>query len=353
MSDVWRGRRVLVTGHTGFKGSWLSLWLSQLGATVYGLALEPDTEPHLFGQLRLDELVDHAVCDIRDEERVKRRLEMTDPEIVFHLAAQPLVLDGYKDPLATWRTNVEGSVHLLEALRTRDRPCAVVMVTTDKVYENRETKSPYRENDRLGTGGGDPYSASKVAMEVAVASWRDSFFSASGRKIRMAAARAGNVLGGGDWAADRLLPDIVRSLSAGKPVMLRNPEAIRPWQHVLECLGGYLHLAERLLAAGDPRYETAWNFGPEPAERRTVREVVEEVFRHWPGEWQDISSPGRPHEAHSLTLSIERSRAELDFNPRWNFAETVSRTVDWYRQVADGGDAREVSLGQIESYDNI
>ncbi|WP_217358744.1 CDP-glucose 4,6-dehydratase [Thalassococcus sp. S3] len=347
MTGFWAGKRVLVTGHTGFKGSWLSLWLRHLGAKVYGLALAPDTQPSLFEQLSLEGDLDHRIGDIRDTTLVAARVAEADPDIVFHLAAQPLVLASYRDPLTTWATNVMGSAHVLEALRPRSKVCAVVMVTTDKVYQNHEWHHPYRETDPLG--GHDPYSASKAAMEIAVDSWRKSFLGTES-PVRVASARAGNVIGGGDWAANRLLPDIMRALAKGAPIAVRNPGAVRPWQHVLEPLAGYLKLAEHLWNDADPGLQDCFNFGPEARDIRSAEALVNAVLHHWPGTWDDRSDPNAPHEAGLLSLSVEKARAVLNVAPRWDFDRTVKHTVQWYRDVADGAQARDVSLSQIEAF---
>jgi CDP-glucose 4,6-dehydratase len=265
------------------------------------------------------------------------------PEIVFHLAAQPLVLASYDDPLSTWATNVMGSAHLMQALRMLDAPCSAVMVTTDKVYENREWRHPYRETDRLG--GHDPYSASKAAMEIAVASWRRSFCGAGG--LRLATARAGNVIGGGDWAADRIVPDIVRALSAGQPVGVRNPGAVRPFQHVLEPLSGYLRLAAALHQG---RASDSYNFGPEPSDIMDVRGLVEAALTHWPGRWEDRSDPQARHEAGLLSLGIESARADLEYAPRWNADRAIAETIRWYRAIMDGAGAADLTQDQIASF---
>lgn len=340
----WSGKRVLVTGHTGFKGGWLSLWLSELGASVSGLALEPDTEPALFDQLGLASRLDHRIGDIRDCGLVQSLVSEVAPDIVLHLAAQPLVLASYDDPVDTWSTNVMGSVHVLQALRTLGRPCAAVMVTTDKVYENRDWVHPYREGDPLG--GHDPYSASKAAMEMAVTSWRRSF-PGDGR-LRIATARAGNVIGGGDWAANRIFPDLARALAAGLDLKVRNPASVRPWQHVLEPLAGYLRLA-RALYLGEPVAAT-YNFGPEPGDLACVGDLVDMALGHWPGHWSDVSAPGAPHEAARLSLGIEAARADLGYVPRWALSEAVARTVSWYRDVHAGESAAEITLAQIRAF---
>jgi len=343
---IWMGRRVLVTGHTGFKGSWLSSLLLLRGAKVFGLALAPDTQPALFEQLGLQPQLGQLMGDIRDPALVSGLVREVRPEVVFHLAAQPLVRRSYRDPLETWSTNVMGTAHVLDALRDWRDPCAVVVVTTDKVYENREWEQLYREDDRLG--GHDPYSASKAGAELVVDSYRRSYFSDG--PVRLATARAGNVIGGGDWAQDRILPDLARTRAAGEALGVRNAFAVRPWQHVLDPLAGYLLLAERLLA-GDPRAQTAFNFGPEAADQRSVGELVEAAGLHWPGRWEDRSDHSAPHEAGRLMLSIERSRQLLGWTPRWNFARAVCETVSWYKDVAAGVDPRARTQAQIAAFE--
>ncbi len=342
--SIWAGKRVLITGHTGFKGSWLSLWLSELGAEVFGLALEPDTTPALFDQLGLAARMDHQIGDIRDVAVLAARVAEVRPDAVFHLAAQPLVLASYDDPLLTWDTNVMGTAHMLQALRGLDRPCAAVMITTDKVYENREWVHPYRESDRLG--GHDPYSASKAACELVINSYRDSFFAHS--PVRIVSARAGNVIGGGDWAQNRILPDIARALAQGQVIPVRNPAARRPWQHVLEPLSGYLRLAGAMLAGQD--LLKSYNFGPEIKDVRPVVDLVTASLTHWPGTWQDQSDPNARHEAGLLSLDIENARADLGYAPRWEFADSVERTINWYRAVSEGASARDTTLAQIHAF---
>ncbi|UPH91375.1 CDP-glucose 4,6-dehydratase [Synechococcus sp. NB0720_010] len=353
--EFWAGRRVLLTGHTGFKGSWLSLWLLQLGAEVWGYALQPEPGRSLFSELGLDQgQLHHRLGDLRDLEALQQAVQEAQPEVVLHLAAQPLVRRSYRDPLGTWATNVQGSLHLLEALKPLQHPCAVVIVTTDKVYANREWDYGYREDDRLG--GHDPYSASKAAAELAIASWRASFCGPGGYQtphLVIATARAGNVLGGGDWAEDRIVPDAMRSLAGGEAIPVRSPQATRPWQHVLEPLGGYLLLAERLAAAGGGPghpYADAFNFGPVLEANRPVRELVEAALKHWPGEWQDLSDPAAPHEAGRLHLQIDKAHNQLGWRPRWDFATTVGRTVAWYRAVHEGASALDCCLADLEAY---
>ena len=354
----WRGRRVLVTGHTGFKGSWLWLWLLSLGAEVWGYALTPEPGRSLFRDLGLDQepgpadwgQLHHYLGDVRDLKGLQNLVAEAQPQVVLHLAAQPLVRRSYRDPLGTWATNVQGSLHLLEALRSLDHPCAVVMVTTDKVYVNQEWDYGYREEDRLG--GHDPYSASKAAAELAIASWRASFCGAGAHQtpyLSIATARAGNVIGGGDWAEERILPDAMRSLDAGEPIPVRRPEATRPWQHVLEPLGGYLLLAEKL-AEGGATYADAFNFGPSLEANRSVRELVETALAHWPGSWLDVSDPTAPHEAGRLHLQIDKAHHQLGWQPLLPFATTVQRTVAWYRAVHEGAKPLECCLADLHSY---
>jgi CDP-glucose 4,6-dehydratase len=353
-SSFWVSRRVLVTGHTGFKGSWLSLWLLRHGAEVWGYSLDPESSRSLFTGLGLDQgQLHHRVGDLRDMEAFQQVVEEAQPEVVLHLAAQPLVRRSYRDPLRTWATNVQGSLHVLQALKPLQHHCAVVMVTTDKVYANREWDYGYREEDRLG--GHDPYSASKAAAELAIASWRSSFCGSDSHQtpyLAIATARAGNVIGGGDWAEDRIVPDAMRALAAGEPIRVRSPQATRPWQHVLEPLGGYLLLAEHLYDQGST-YASAFNFGPALESNRSVRELVEAALLHWPGQWQDLSDPEAPHEAGRLHLQIDKAHHQLGWRPRWDFATTVARTVGWYRAVQEGGSNLDCCLADLEAYADL
>jgi len=354
-ASFWQGRRVLLTGHTGFKGSWLLLWLQQLGAQVWTIALEPEVEPNLFRQLAelrpAGEGWHHQIGDLADLEALKALALRAQPEVVLHLAAQPLVRRSYENPLGTWATNLMGSLHLLEALKTLQHLCAVVMVTTDKVYENREWAYGYREPDRLG--GHDPYSASKAGAEIAIASWRSSFCGEASHQsphLRIATARAGNVIGGGDWAADRIVPDAMRSLLRNKPIPVRNPAATRPWQHVIEPLAGYLRLAEVLVTDPDPPCEP-FNFGPSLASNRTVGELVNTILEYWPGQWLNQSDPSTPHEANLLHLQIDKAHQRLGWEPRWDFYTTVKRTVSWYREQLVGASALEMCLSDLRAYE--
>ncbi|MFM1798190.1 MAG: hypothetical protein RLZZ117_468 [Cyanobacteriota bacterium] len=338
--NFWRGRTVLLTGHTGFKGSWLAFWLLELGADLTGIALPPEPGPSLFEQLGLAKRLHHCIADLRDGALVRRLVAQCQPEVVLHLAAQPLVRRSYAEPLLTWETNVMGTLHLLEALRPLKQSCTAVMITTDKVYRNKEWLYGYREIDPLG--GHDPYSSSKAAAEIAIGSWRSSFCGSlpyQTSQLRIASARAGNVIGGGDWASDRIVPDAMRALAKGDAIGVRNPAATRPWQHVLEPLGGYLRLAERL--SEDPSLASAYNFGPQLEANRSVRELVEQVLRHWPGRWEDQRDPQAPHEANLLHLVIDKAHHELDWAPRWDFATTVERTVNWYRRLLVSGSSSE------------
>ena len=354
---AYEGKRVLLTGHTGFKGSWLALWLSELGAEVTGYALAPDTRPSLFEVAGVQKLLRHVVADVRDGERLEAVVAEARPEIAFHMAAQPLVRLSYEQPVETVETNVLGTAHLLEAIRAAGRPCAVVVVTSDKCYENRERLHGYREDEPMG--GHDVYSMSKGAAELLVSSWRRSFFDPArlaAHGVAIASARAGNVVGGGDWARDRIVPDAIQALSAGEPVPVRNPAAVRPWQHVLEPLGGYLLLGARLSApaAEAAPFCEAWNFGPRFEDARPVREVVEALIATWgSGRWEDRHDPQAPHEAGVLRLAIDKAQARLGWGPRWRFAETFRRTAEWYRAFHQGAGAAalaDLCRGQVRDY---
>jgi len=344
----YAGKRVLVTGHTGFKGGWLSLWLQELGAEVTGLALPPETSPNLHQVIQPGTFAAEFDTDIRDAAALQRDLKSAAPDFIFHLAAQSLVRRSYAEPGETMRTNVLGTVNLLEAVRQLGRPVPVLIVTTDKCYENHGWDHGYRETDALG--GHDVYSASKAACEIAVAAWRRSFFQPDANLGNLATARAGNVIGGGDYAADRIVPDCVRSLARGEPIRVRNPRATRPWQHVLDCLSGYLWLGAKLAAAPkNSPLAGAFNFGPSLQANRDVRALVEEFLRHWPGRWVDASDPGAPHEAGRLHLAIDKAAAQLGWQPTWEFADAVRHTAAWYRQRHEQGDApmRQFSRSQI------
>ena len=356
LADSFKGRSVFLTGHTGFKGSWLSLWLHRLGATVTGYSLAPPTEPsHFVASGVQDALAEHLHGDVRDADRLLAALKTSRPDVVLHLAAQALVQESYVQPRETFDVNIMGTLNLLECLRALRRPCAVVVVTSDKCYENREQVWGYRENDPLG--GFDPYSASKGAAEIVVGSYRRSFFDPAKIKehgIRLATVRAGNVIGGGDWARDRIVADAVKSLAAGRPVPVRNPAAVRPWQHVLEPLSGYLTIAARLLESDDPQWCSAWNFGPPIGEEVSVRQLVGQLCQSWGGgQWTDCSDPQAPHEAGILRLSIDKATWALGWRPRWNVEQAVGRTVGWYRKFYAGQrPMREASEEDIAAYED-
>lgn len=354
--DIYRGRRVLITGHTGFKGSWLAEWLLSLGANVHGVALPPPTQPALYDELALTSRLHHHHADIRDASLMARIVDEVAPEFVFHLAAQSLVRLSYDQPLETYATNVMGTAHVLEAARLAGRPCTVLAVTTDKCYENKEWVHSYREEDPMG--GHDPYSSSKGAAEILIASYRRSYFSAPSSPVRVASARAGNVIGGGDWARDRIVPDSIRALQAGESIPVRNKVSTRPWQHVLEPLSGYLHLAASLqqAAAGQETsrlraLSAGFNFGPGLTSNRTVADLVQEMLKHWPGSWSDQSDPAAVHEATLLNLATDKAFHHLQWQPVWNFEQTLQHTVSWYRSVTtDPTSATTQTRGQIDSY---
>ena len=357
--DCYRGKRVFVTGHTGFKGSWLCEWLLSLGAEVHGFALEPPTDPALFDQLGLAErIASHTIGDIRDRETLAKAVAAADPDFVFHLAAQPLVRLSYREPVETFDTNVMGTVNLLDAVRQhartldeRRKTCSVVCITTDKVYENNESERAYKETDPFG--GYDPYSASKGACEIAIASYRRSFFNDPANPVWVASARAGNVIGGGDWALDRIVPDCMRALDRGETIPVRNKVSTRPWQHVLEPLGGYLTLGAALATRTRfADYASGFNFGPDPSANRTVKDLVAEILRHREGTWEDRSDPKAVHEAGLLNLDITKAREVLGWTPRWNFETTIAKTVEWYVSAVSGGDVAELTRRQIREYAN-
>jgi CDP-glucose 4,6-dehydratase len=381
-------KKVWLSGHTGFKGSWLAAWLLELGARVHGFSLEPPTTPSLFEQLGLASEVEHEIGDIRDRNALGKSILSARPDYVFHLAAQPLVRLSYQEPVATYETNVMGTVHVLEALRSLRQPCAAVFVTTDKCYLNLGVPHAYREEDALG--GHDPYSSSKAAAEIAIAAWRSSFFDPrstgilpvgqtgfqpvpeqrladetptgpTGKmpvlpQVKIASARAGNVIGGGDWAPDRIVPDAIRSLGHGEPIPIRNKSATRPWQHVLEPLSGYLWLAAVLASPGlrpqnsAAELSSAFNFGPTLESNRTVRELIEEVLKHWPGSWLDRHQHGAPHEAELLNLATDKADNLLGWRSVWNFEQAVAATMHWYRSTAAKNHAAERTREQISAY---
>ena len=353
--SIFSGKSVWISGITGFKGSWLGEWLLALGAQVHGFSLQPNTSPSLFSQLGLQHRITHEVNDVRDADAVRKSLASNRPDFVFHLAAQPLVRKSYGEPVQTYAINVMGTIHLLEALRSLEKPCAAVMVTTDKCYENREWLHGYREEDPMG--GHDPYSSSKGMAELAISAYRSSFFSE--HPVKIASARAGNVIGGGDWAPDRIIPDCIRSLQKNEAIPVRNRTATRPWQHVLEPLSGYLLLAASLADTAltspslRPQLSSAFNFGPKLASNRTVKDVVEEVLRHWAGKWEDCSDPNAPHEAGKLNLATDKAFHLLGWQPHWDFETTIQKTVFWYRLAAScrrSEEFRALTCGQIQEY---
>lgn len=350
-SHFWRGRRVFVTGHTGFKGGWLVLWLKKLGAEVTGYALIPPTQPSLFELVRIGESISSVIGDVRDRAKVFDAMQKTKPEIVFHLAAQPLVRQSYADPVETYAVNVVGTASVLEAVRQTESVRAVVNVTSDKCYENHEWVWGYRETDRLG--GHDPYSNSKACAELVAQAFRDSFFSGINRQVALASVRAGNVIGGGDWAVDRLLPDFFRAILAGRTMKIRHPKSIRPWQHVLDPLNGYLILAERLLTEGS-KWAGSWNFGPRENDAKTVQWLIERGVGLWGrGATWELDSSQHAYEAQFLRLDISKARQELGWMPAWTIEEALARTVEWFRAYSAKQDLRDFTLRQIEDFEKV
>lgn len=347
--SFWQGKSVFLTGHTGFKGSWLTLWLDRLGAKVSGYALNPLTSPNLLEVAEVSQYLHSDVrADVNDLAKLQRAIAKVRPEVVFHLAAQPLVRHSYREPVGTFATNVMGTAHLLEAVRNCESVRVVVIVTTDKVYRNVEWCWPYREDDPLG--GHDPYSASKAACEIVVASYRDSFLKQQG--VAVASARAGNVIGGGDWSVDRLIPDVIRSLEAETILKVRRPEAIRPWQHVLEPLAGYLLLVQKLWYS--PELAGAYNFGPETKDAATVREVLAFASRIEPNLQVEYGDGNEgPHEAGWLSLEIAKARTILGYHPCWNIEEVIKRTMTWYSSQRQGKPASVLCQTEIEDYERI
>jgi len=349
--NFWQGKRVFMTGYTGFKGSWLSLWLQSMGAQVVGYALAPPTNPSLFEVAEVGKIMTNIIGDIRDLAKLQTAFAEHQPEVVIHMAAQALVRYSYIEPVATYLTNVMGTVNLLEAVRSTGSVKAVVNVTSDKCYENREWTWGYRENEAMG--GYDPYSSSKGCAELVTAAYRNSYFHSERYKehgVALASVRAGNVIGGGDWADDRLIPDIMRAITQGKPVNIRNPHAIRPWQHVLEPLSGYLLLAQKLYEEG-AAYAEGWNFGPNDEDAKPVQWIVEKLTKSWgEGARWVLDGGDHPHEAHYLKLDCSKAKARLDWSPRWHLEETLGAIIDWHRAHRDGKDMRALTLRQIEAY---
>jgi len=351
LQAAYAGKRVFLTGHTGFKGSWLLYWLHLSGATVKGYALPPDSNPSLFGLLGGEQLCESVLADLNDRARLEKELLDFQPDFIFHLAAQPLVRLSYAIPVETFATNAIGTANLLDATRRLGKPCTMVLITTDKVYENREWVYPYRENDRLG--GYDPYSASKACAELVINCYAQSYFNPADyerHRMGLAVGRAGNVIGGGDWAKDRIIPDIVRALEADRPVQVRNPAAVRPWQHVLEPLGGYLLLGSRL-ATEPTRYAGAWNFGPHLQDTLPVSVLADTALRAWgTGSYETLSLTSQPHEAGLLKLDISKAINELNWQPRYSAADSIRNTIAWYKALANGKTAAELVQADIEAY---
>jgi CDP-glucose 4,6-dehydratase len=343
----WKGKRVFLTGHTGFKGSWLSLWLHSMGAVVKGYSLEPNTNPSLFSILSLVDLIHSEIGDIRDLSKLKESIVTFKPEIVIHMAAQPLVRYSYKEPIETYSTNVMGTANVLEGIRLCDTVKAVVVVTTDKVYENKEWTWGYRENEPLG--GYDPYSSSKACAELVTAAYRQSFFSKADA-LSIATARAGNVIGGGDWSEDRLIPDAIKAFEDNISLVIRNPSATRPWQHVLEPLCGYLMLAESLFKEGR-RFAQSWNFGPEDKDCKTVKWILDDLVKIWGNDasWV-LEQTAQPHEANFLKLDCSKSKSELNWHPKWEISSVLEMIVDWHKRFNSGAVMKDLCLQEIKNY---
>jgi CDP-glucose 4,6-dehydratase len=350
--SFWQDKRVFLTGHTGFKGGWLSLWLGSMGAKVTGYALLPNTIPNLYQTLKIDSLIENShIADIRNFDALHEAMRDAGPDIVIHMAAQPLVRYSYANPVETYSTNVMGTVHVLECTRLVESVCATVVVTTDKCYENREWAWGYRENESMG--GYDPYSNSKGCAELVTSAYRQSYFSANKKSNQVGSARAGNVIGGGDWSIDRLIPDAIKAFEANEPLMIRNPLATRPWQHVLEPLSGYLILAEALYREGGNQYASGWNFGPREEDNRSVQDAVEIMISKWGADahWRKEGSD-QPHEANFLKLDCSKAKQQLGWLPRWSLEVAIEKTVEWQRALQRNEDMQAVSLAQINQYTN-
>jgi len=352
--NIYKDKKILITGHTGFKGSWLSLWLTELGANVVGYALEPPANPNLFESINLKDKITHIVGDVRDEEHLISVFEKYCPELVFHLAAQPLVRFSYKEPKLTYETNVMGTINILETVRKTKSVKVCVIITTDKCYENKEWVYGYRETDPLG--GYDPYSSSKGCAELVTAAYRQTFFNSKDfnitHNVALSSVRAGNIMGGGDWGEDRIIPDCVRALSKGEPVVIRNPAAIRPWQYVLEPLSGYLLLGALMYKYGT-KYSDAWNFGPNDESIITVEELTKLVIKYWNSGSYTIDTSTHPHEAGSLKLDISKARAFLGWEPVYNIQEAIEKTIGWYKKSYNGMKPEELfefTIKEIEKY---
>ena len=347
-NNFWSDRSVFITGHTGFKGGWLSFWLSQMGAKVHGYSLEPPTTPNFFTVCNLEKhLESSTIGNILDFHHLHKALDQTSPEVVFHLAAQPLVRESYDSPLATLETNVIGTANVMEACRSVPSIKTIVNITTDKCYENKEWSWPYRENDRLG--GHDPYSASKACAEITAAAYRDSFLTDA--NMNLASVRAGNVIGGGDWAADRLIPDFLRALDIGEILTIRSPNAVRPWQHVLEPLSGYLMLSEKLFSEGNT-FAEAWNFGPNDDDAKSVSWIVNQLCDRTPGAKWQTDNAQQPHEAGLLKLDSSKAKTKLGWNPRWNLEMALNKTIEWHQAWRKGDDMAAFTSAQLQAYIN-
>ena len=346
-SEFWKNKSVFLTGHTGFKGGWLALWLSSMGAKVTGYALAPNTTPNLFDMLAIDSLIEQShIADIRDLATLQKAMSEAKPDIVIHMAAQPLVRYSYANPVETYATNVMGTVHILESTRTIESVRATVVVTTDKCYENRERGAGYREDEAMG--GFDPYSSSKGCAELVSSAYRQSYFSKSANHL--ASARAGNVIGGGDWSEDRLIPDAIKAFESGNTLMIRNPLATRPWQHVLEPLSGYLILAQSLFQDGE-KFSSAWNFGPKDTDNRSVQEVISTLCQQWgpDAKWQQDSS-SQPHEAGLLKLDCSKASKQLRWEPKWNLETAIEKIIQWHKAYLAKENMQALTLKQIDQY---
>jgi CDP-glucose 4,6-dehydratase len=352
--NIYKGKKVFITGHTGFKGSWLCLLLNELGAEVYGYALNPPTNPSLYKAAKVDELVVSHIADVRDHSRLCGIMSAVQPDMVFHLAAQPLVRDSYKNPVDTYSINVMGTVNLLEAVRHTESVKAVINVTTDKCYENREWLWGYRENEPMG--GYDPYSNSKGCSELVTSAFRSSFFNPAEygktHRVALASARAGNVIGGGDWAEDRLIPDFIRAVGNGEKVRIRSPHAVRPWQYVLEPLSGYLMLGAKLYSEG-AKYSEGWNFGPDDSDAKPVEWIINKICTLWGNNasFETDTNP-QPHEANYLKLDCSKAKTRLGWRPKWNIDTAIDRIVEWTKAYNQGADMRSVCKNQIQQYFN-
>jgi len=351
--NFWKNKKIFITGHTGFKGTWLLISLLEMGADIFGFSLEPDKKSlYKSVEKNIENKFKHHVSNILDLEDLKASINYFKPDIIIHLAAQSLVRRSYRKPLLTWETNLMGSLNILEASKELENKCSIVMITTDKVYKNNEWIFGYRENDPLG--GQDPYSASKAATEIAIRSWRSSFCNQSSfNNLIISSARSGNVIGGGDWSEDRIIPDIVNSLIENSKVSIRNPSSNRPWQHVLEPLNGYLLLAEKLYEKSSSDDYEEFNFGPNICSNKTVLDLVQEVLKHWPGEWQNVLNDNNLHEANNLHLQNEKAFKLLGWQPKWDFEKTVLKTISWYKNVINGEDAYKNCKMNIEEYFSI